>query len=138
MVSKTAVGGPQNFVANPALGKAISNHPHPRRLHMIALEAVLSNYTEGKSLPSYIVLEKILIFLILIYRYIEFKDFSERFKLDKIDLVICDSFAISCIDSAMYNKIPVVITSTFGISHGLYKCFRIHHVQYIAYAKISS
>lgn len=93
VVSKTAVGGSQNFVAHPDLGKAISNHPDPRRLHMISVGVALSNYTE------------------------EFKDFSEQFRLDKIDLVICDSFAISCIDSAIYNKLPVVITSTFGSSN---------------------
>lgn len=40
------------------------------------------------------------------------------FQSEKIDLVICDSFAISCIDTAIVSKLPVIITTTFGLFAG--------------------
>ncbi|KAG2196269.1 hypothetical protein INT47_012491, partial [Mucor saturninus] len=46
---------------------------------------------------------------------LEFFELQNLFQSEKIDLVICDSFAISCIDTAIVSKIPVMITSTFGL-----------------------
>lgn len=48
----------------------------------------------------------------------EFFELQDLFQSEKIDLVICDSFAISCIDTAIVLKIPVMITATFGLFAG--------------------
>lgn len=57
---------------------------------------------------------------------IEFFELQDLFQSEKIDLVICDSFAISCIDTAIVLKIPVMITATFGLFAGKYT-----HVNYM-------
>lgn len=49
---------------------------------------------------------------------IEFHERQVLFKKEKIDLVVYDSFAISCIDAAINAKIPVIMTSTFRIYAG--------------------
>ncbi|KAG1443981.1 hypothetical protein G6F56_010474 [Rhizopus delemar] len=56
---------------------------------MGAIEAALSNYTQ------------------------EFFHYQQLSRELDVDMFICDSFAIACIDAAQYMKKPVMITSTF-------------------------
>lgn len=45
-------------------------------------------------------------------------EIKSLFQSERIDLAICDSFAIGCIDAAVLLKIPVILTSTLSMFAG--------------------
>jgi hypothetical protein len=49
---------------------------------------------------------------------IEYTELKALFESERIDLAVCDSFTVSCIDTAIVSNLPVIITSTFGLYAG--------------------
>ncbi|KAG1151654.1 hypothetical protein G6F38_001119 [Rhizopus arrhizus] len=91
MISTYEVGGPLDFARHSIVQKSISSHADPMDIPLAAIESVLHNYTE------------------------EFNHIQHLSKRLEIDMFLCDSFAITCIDAALATKKPVMITSTVGI-----------------------
>ncbi|CAO3585752.1 unnamed protein product [Absidia cylindrospora] len=60
--------------------------------HSLVVPGQLSNYTE------------------------EYKEYMNLIQKDKMDMMICDMFAVACIDAADSSRLPLVITSTLTYS----------------------
>lgn len=52
-----------------------------------------------------------------------FKEYLELYKSEQVGLVVCDSFAIPCLDSALYSKLPVIVTSTYRSYAGIWEIY---------------
>ncbi|CAO3703700.1 unnamed protein product [Rhizopus stolonifer] len=94
MVNIYELGGPHDFAKHEIVQKTLRSHLDPMVLPLAAVESTISNYTE------------------------EFYHAQYLSKELEVDMFICDSFAIACIDAAITLKKPVMITSTCGIYAG--------------------
>ncbi|KAI7895502.1 uncharacterized protein EV154DRAFT_413140 [Mucor mucedo] len=90
MVKQKQVGGLVDLLHHPLVLKHLTSHPETELVYSNILHSSMIDYPQ------------------------EFLQYQNLFETDSIDLVICDSFAVSCIDSAMVSKIPVIITTTTG------------------------
>ncbi|KAG1461069.1 hypothetical protein G6F56_005807 [Rhizopus delemar] len=90
MVKRYEVGGPLDFAIVAAMSNSLPDHPDPITTARVVIESSVGNYTQ---------------------EFHHTRDLSEKLR---IDMFVCDSFAIACIDAAITMKKPVMITSTFG------------------------
>ncbi|GAA5805516.1 hypothetical protein HPULCUR_011033 [Helicostylum pulchrum] len=90
MIKTKEAGGSTDFVHHPMLKQSLSSFPAPEKISLLAVEVCLLEYP------------------------LAFIELQDLFKKDDIDLVICDSFSIVCIDAAIVSKLPVIISTTMG------------------------
>jgi hypothetical protein len=53
-----------------------------------------------------------------LFLYLEYLEFETIIKDNKIDLMLCDVFALACMDATVKSKIPLVVTATFAYTPG--------------------
>ncbi|ORZ13270.1 hypothetical protein BCR42DRAFT_493329 [Absidia repens] len=91
-----SVGGDFNFVASQdnATVKVHMQHrpPNPDRFIRRVMPSLLSNYSD------------------------EYLEFERTIKNNKMDIMLCDIFALACIDAATKANIPLITTSTMTYS----------------------
>ncbi|KAI9339248.1 hypothetical protein BD770DRAFT_448208 [Pilaira anomala] len=106
MVKTREVGGSIDFLKYPLVLKRFVNRSIRHLANMAIIEACIVDYPE--TLP----------------------EIKSLFQSERIDLAVCDSFAIACIDAAILLKIPVILTSTlsmFADSDASYINANVHH-----------
>lgn len=111
MINTYELGGPHDFAKHEIVQKTLGNHLDPMILPLAAVESTISNYTEGK-------IRNACLKNTLILCFVEFYHAQRLSKELEVDMFICDSFAVACIDAAITLKKPVMITSTCGIYAG--------------------
>ncbi|KAI8991143.1 hypothetical protein BDF20DRAFT_812435 [Mycotypha africana] len=92
MVQSRQWGGMDNFIKYPPIAKLMSAHPDQSLISFAVVEGLLMTYSE------------------------DFLQIQQMFKENQIDLALCDSFATACLDAAIVSNIPVVLTSTLGLT----------------------
>lgn len=50
--------------------------------------------------------------------HVEYYEHKLLFESEKLDMAVCGSFTIGCIDAAITSKLPVVITTAMGCFAG--------------------
>ncbi|KAI8085506.1 hypothetical protein BDF21DRAFT_359667 [Thamnidium elegans] len=91
MIKAQEAGGSTDFIHHPLVAKHFSTRSSRELINLALLESCLVDYPTA------------------------FLEKQSLFLSNRINLAICDSFSIDCIDAAIISKIPVMITTTLGM-----------------------